>query len=384
MTHLEQIKQDFYTHFAQNPIVYRSPGRVNLIGEHTDYNEGFVLPGAINKFIYLAISPREDDEIYLISKNTNSSANFKIGNLQKNSNGWSDYIIGIVDQLIKKDYKIKGFNCVFSGDIPMGAGLSSSAALECATVYALNELNNLGISKLDQVKIAQKAENEYVGVKCGIMDQFASMLGKENMVFKLDCRSLEYEYFPLKMDGYSIVLCDSGVKHSLASSEYNVRRQQCEEGVGILKKYYPSINSLRDVSIEMLKSHTSELSPKVLDRCIYVVEEIKRLIEATEDLKNGNTEAFGKKMFETHYGLKNLYEVSCKELDILVQMAEKNNNVLGSRMMGGGFGGCTINLIKEEGVTNFVEYAKTHYPIETGKELLVYTVKLESGTCRLD
>jgi galactokinase len=288
--------------------------------------------------------------------------------------------LGVADQLIKGGYSVAGFNCVFGGNIPMGAGLSSSAALECATAFALNELNKLNIDKVQMVKYSQAAENKFVGVNCGIMDQFISMFGKKNQVFKLDCRDLSYEYFPFDFPGVKIVLLDTQVKHSLGSSEYNTRRQQCEKGVAILRKHQPSINSLRDVSIDFLKAHQSEIEPEVYKRCEYVVEENDRLLTGCESLRKGDLVAFGQKMNGSHDGLSKKYEVSCKELDFLAEFARKQEEVFGSRMMGGGFGGCTINIVKEEAVDSFIQKAAEAYKKDLGLELRAFTGKIENGT----
>lgn len=398
------IKEKFQELFNQEPLVIRSPGRINLIGEHTDYNMGFVLPAAINKAIYLGIQKRDDNEIHLHALDYDDDHKTTTDQIVRSGKLWPDYVLGVVEQVLRfaqddspdtksigvtttKDHVIagaakQGFNIVFGGDIPPGAGLSSSAALECATVYALNELFGLGISKIDMVKISQAAENEFVGMKCGIMDQFASMFGKEGMVINLDCETLAYEYVPIDLSGLTILLFDSGVKHSLASSEYNVRRQQCEAGVVLVQKGEPQVNSLRNVTLPMLEKHVND--EVIFKRCKYVVEEIERLQTACEDLKNGAMEAFGKKMFATHDGLKNLYEVSCKELDVLVDAVKNNENVIGARLMGGGFGGCTINLVKEAAAAEIIKETAEKYKQQTGMELKTYSVSIKNGTAVCD
>ena len=272
---INKIKEIFYQHFSNEPLIVRSPGRVNIIGEHTDYNEGFVLPAAIDKAIYVAIGKADDEKIHLYAENFKESFEVAITDI-KPTGHWATYILGVVDQLIKRGYNIGGFNLALNGDVPVGAGLSSSAAVECAAVFALNELFALGIDKMEMVRIAQKAEHHFSGVMCGIMDMFTSMFGKKNHVIKLDCRSLEYEYKPLKLDGYKLVLLNTNVKHSLASSEYNTRRQQCEQGVAWVKKFHPSVNSLRDVDMQMLNAHVAAKDQIVYKRCRFVVEEIQR------------------------------------------------------------------------------------------------------------
>jgi len=365
--------------FNQVPMLVRSPGRINIIGEHTDYNEGFVLPAAIDKAIYVAVGQRTDNEIHLYSVDFKEAYKVAISDLQPTET-WATYILGVADQLIKRGYKIGGFNLVIDGDVPLGAGLSSSAAVECATVFALKELFALGIDRMEMVKIAQKAEHEYAGVMCGIMDQFASMFGKKDHVIKLDCRSLEYEYMPLKLNGYKLVLFNSNVKHSLASTEYNTRRQQCEQGVAWVKEHHPHVNSLRDVSIQMLQQYVLPKDELVFTRCKFVVEEIQRLLTACEDLKKGDIVSLGKKMFATHEGLSKEYEVSCEELDYLVNAVKHNPAVLGARVMGGGFGGCTINIIREDAVEGIVEKLAISYKAAMGLHLSSYSVQTDDGT----
>lgn len=370
----------FIEHFKAEPHIFRSPGRLNLIGEHTDYNEGFVLPGAIDKAIYIAIETREDEQLNWFAANFNDNYNGSISNIVFSEKGWPNYLLGVIDQLQKAGHVIKGFNCVIAGDVPTGAGMSSSAALECATIYALNTLFNLHVDKLTMVKMAQKAENSFVGVQSGIMDQFASMYGKKDHVIKLDCRSLEYEYEPFKIPDLKIVLFDTGVKHSLASTEYNMRRQECEEGVKLIQQYHPEVKSLRDATVDMLDKYVLPKNDVVYNRCLYVVQEIKRLLDGCVDLEKGDVKAFGEKMYETHEGLSKLYEVSCKELDFLVDFVKKEEAVIGARMMGGGFGGCTINLVKESAIDDLKERISKAYKDAMQIELKTYIAKIENGT----
>ncbi len=377
---IEKTGKLFSEKFSQHPLIVRSPGRVNIIGEHTDYNDGFVLPAAIDKSIYAAVSKRNDKEIHLFAANFNESVETTITGIQP-CNNWPTYIFGLVDQLLKHNYTISGFNLVLDGDIPAGAGLSSSAAVECATVFALNELFELGIDKMQMVKMAQMAEHTYAGVKCGIMDQFASMFGKKDHAIKLDCRSLQYEYIPLNLEGYKLVLFNSNVKHSLASSEYNVRRQQCEDGIALIQVKYPDVKNLRDVTTDMLDECVKAKDELVYRRCKFVVEEIGRLTDACNDLTKGDLKELGKKMFATHEGLSKDYEVSCKELDFLVDAVKSNANVLGARMMGGGFGGCTINIIKNESIEIISETLTKEYNNKMGMELTAYIVQSNDGTC---
>jgi galactokinase len=374
------ISKKFYEKFNSKPLVVRSPGRVNIIGEHTDYNEGFVLPAAIDKAIYVAIGKRDDNNIHLYSKEFNEVHEVKIPELKKSEKQWANYILGVTDQILKRGIAIPGFNIVLDGDVPVGAGLSSSAAIECATGFALNELFQLQISKEDIVKMAQKAEHEYAGVMVGIMDMFASVFGKKDHVLKLDCRSLQHEYVPLKLEGIKIVLLNTNVKHSLASSEYNTRRKQCEEGVELIKKHHPEVNSLRDVTMQMLHQYVAPKDEIIFKRCKYVVEENIRLLSGCEDLRNGDIKSLGKKMFQTHDGLSKEYEVSCKELDFLVDYVRDFPAVLGSRMMGGGFGGCTINLVKEEAIEDLITEITIAYKQKMNLDLTAYVAKTEDGT----
>jgi galactokinase len=377
---LGEIAKKYKETFHQKPLLVRSPGRVNLIGEHTDYNNGFVMPAAIDKAIYLATGLRNDDEIHLVAYDLEDSFSTTLSNIQASEKEWPNFVLGVVEQLQKQGKKVGGFNCMLGGDIPIGAGLSSSAALENGVAFSLNELFNLKLDKQAIVKIAQKAENEFVGVKCGIMDQFASMFGKTDNVIQLDCQSLEYKYAPLKMEGIKIVLFDTNVKHSLASTEYNTRREQCEAGVAMIKKHFPGVNSLRDVSLEMLHQCVAPNDNLVYTRCKYVVDENERLLQGAKDLEQGDIVAFGKKMFQTHDGLRYDYEVSCKELDFLVNEVRNNPDVLGARMMGGGFGGCTINIVKENAVDELVKNLSAAYKEKMALDLKVYIAQIETGT----
>ncbi|MEP6596817.1 MAG: galactokinase, partial [Ginsengibacter sp.] len=296
------IRQKFISLFKEEPLITRSPGRINLIGEHTDYNNGFVLPAAIDKAIYFAVKPRYDGEIHLYASDLDEHYRTHIETIKNSGKHWPDYILGSLQQLQKAGHPIKGFNGVIGGDVPLGAGLSSSAAVECASLYAFNQIFSLGIDLLTLVKLAQKAENEFVGVNSGIMDQFASVFGKKDQVIKLDCRSLEYEYVPFKLENIDIVLFDTNIKHSLASSEYNLRREQCEKGVALIKKVHPDVNSLRDATPQMVEEILKPVDEIIYRRCFYIVHEIQRTIDACIDLERGDLSSFGKKMYDTHYG----------------------------------------------------------------------------------
>ncbi len=377
---ISKIKKTFQQKFEEWDLIVRSPGRINLIGEHTDYNLGFVLPAAIDKAIYIAISKRNDDSVNLYAGDLDQNFHGELTTLTYSDQQWPNYILGVADQFIKAGHVIKGFNAVVMGDVPLGAGLSSSAAVECATAFALNSLFGLGLDKKSMVLFSQKAENEFVGLQCGIMDQFASMFGKKEQLIKLDCRSLEYAYMPFDTTEISILLFDTGVKHSLASTEYNLRRQECEEGVRIIQKKYPEVKSLRDADSNMVNDCLSDRDDAVYRRCKFMVEEIQRLQDGCTDLINRDLRSFGEKMFHTHDGLSNLYEVSCPEADGLVEMVRNNESILGARMMGGGFGGCTINLVKKGSEEKLIREVTGKYKERFNRELKTYTVTIEDGT----
>lgn len=380
MTTPQRIFQKFKNIYGQKPRLFRSPGRINLIGEHTDYNEGYVLPAGIDKAVYFALLPRSDDRVELHAADLNEFYSFSIQNFSRPKDEWPLYQAGILDQLLKLGKKIGGFQAVFGGDIPPGAGMSSSAALECCLLFGLNEIFSLNLDRLEIAKLAQKAENEYVGVNCGIMDQFASVFSKKDSVIQLDCRSLEYQYYPFELEGYSLLLCDTTVKHSLAGTEYNTRRKECELGVETLRRYYPEISSLRDVLPDQVELHRDELGDTIYRRCRYIVNEIARVSEACELLLQNNPVEFGKKMYETHQGLQYDYEVSCKELDFLVEYTKSIPQVAGARMMGGGFGGCTLNLISTSYLEEFEEKIKKVYLEKFEKELPCNRVEISDGT----
>ncbi|MEM6348914.1 MAG: galactokinase [Bacteroidota bacterium] len=373
----------FMRHFPESgsPTLLRAPGRVNLIGEHTDYNDGFVLPGAVDMGISFAISRNNLKKARLVAHDLDAKYECAIDSIAvaPDTHSWANYVLGVIAQLQEKGHEFEGFDLVFSGDIPRGAGLSSSAALECGAGMAISVLYDLSVERWPLVKMAQKAEHTYAGVRCGIMDQFASTFGKAEQVVRLDCRSLEYAYFPLQMEDYKIVLCNTQVSHSLASSEYNTRREECERGVALLKEIDPNINSLRDASLEQIESIKDKISDKVYDRCRFVVAENERVLNACDALSEGDLNTFGDLMYASHDGLENLYEVSCPELDFLVAQTHDDPNVLGARMMGGGFGGCTINLVKSDAVAAFQERMKSAYKAQYDTELPIYIASLVDG-----
>jgi galactokinase len=383
--YIHQIEAVFRKEFNHQPeLLVRGPGRINLLGEHTDYNGGLVLPASIDKEIIFAIARRSDRTGCIVAENLNQSFSFSLDDFTQSPLGWPNYLMGVVDQLQKAGYQPGGFDLVFGGNIPSGAGLSSSAALECGLAFGLNTLYGLGLSTIDMVKLSQRAENQFVGVNCGIMDQFASMFGRNQSVIQLDCKSLHHEYFPFQTTDYALILCDTGVKHSLGDSEYNTRRQECETGVAILQKYHPEIRLLRDATTELVDANHDEMPGKVYQRCRYVTEEIRRVREACELLLQNDLAAFGKKMYETHDGLQHDYEVSCPELDFLVDQTRQDAAVLGARMMGGGFGGCTINIVEREAADAFVARMRTVYQEKFNIELKCYPVRITDGTSSLE
>ena len=374
------IAEKFVKHFGAKPLLVVSPGRVNLIGEHTDYNEGFVLPGATDKVIVFAAAPRTDALCHFVSRDFDQEFRCELDALHRSPLRWPDYLQGVVDQFLRARLRIGGFNCLFGGDIPVGAGMSSSAALEGGLAFALNAMFGLGLDSLTLVKLAQKAENEFVGVRCGIMDQFINIHGREKKVLKLDCRSLAYEHFPFEREDLRIVVSDTLVRRELAGSEYNVRRRQCEEGVNLLRTYQPSIRSLRDVTQSLLREHQAELDPVIYRRCDYVVRENIRVEESCVDLSRGDFISFGQRMYESHAGLRDDYEVSSAELNALVDAAAAVPGVLGSRMMGAGFGGCTISLVESAALPDFESRVGRAYEAATGQAPKIHVIKIEAGT----
>jgi galactokinase len=382
---VDNIIDTFKNKFNTDPtIIIRSPGRINLIGEHTDYNGGYVLPAAIDKAVYFAISPRVDNECHFIAHDLGEYFTVSLENLNKTDTySWANYLMGVLVE-IKKSIQnptiLRGINLVFGADLPSGGGMSSSAAIENGIGFAVNHLFDLGLSRMDLVKISQNAENNFVGMKCGIMDMFASMMGRENHVIRIDCRDLSYDLFPFNAPDLRIVLCDTMVKHALVDSEYNTRRAQCEEGVAILQQLDPSIKTLRDVSLSFLEKNKTALSEVVYKRCKYVVEEIERVEKACIALQKNDFKTVGKLMYKTHHGLNVEYDVSCPELNFLVEMARNTEGVLGARMMGGGFGGCTINLVKSNYVETFTQSMAKGYQRVFKKDMPYYVVAPQMGT----
>ncbi len=365
---------------GSEPLQVRAPGRINLIGEHTDYNDGFVLPCAVSPAIYFAMGKRDDGKVCLNSYDFNSYCEFDVMQKDAPKEQWASYLYGITQILQQKGHKIGGFNCVFGGDVPVGAGMSSSAALESGLCLGISTLYRLNLDKMEMARIGQQSEHEYVGVKCGIMDQFASIFGKEGQAVRLDCRSLDYEYINLQLGKYLIVLTDTKVKHSLASSEYNTRREESATGIRAIQTKYPEVKALRDVTIEMLDSVKDQISEVVYRRCKYVIEEDARVIESCKLLNANNLADFGKILYDGHEGLSKMYEVSCKELDFLVDLTRGMDYVLGSRMMGGGFGGCTLSIIQADRLDDYKAAVAPKYREAFGHDCAFYTATAEDGT----
>lgn len=379
---IQKLKTIFQEHFGALGSVYTSPGRVNLIGEHTDYNGGFVLPGAIDKGMTLQIKPNGTDKIRVFSIDYNEMCVCGMSEADKPNIGWAKYIFGVVREIEKRGKKVPGFDAAFYGDVPLGAGLSSSAALESVFAFALNDLYTLGIDKFELAKIGQSTEHNYVGVKCGIMDQFASIFGKKGHLIRLDCRSLEYEYVPFDPVGYKVVLIDSCVKHELVNNPYNRRRESCEAAAAAIRKRHPEVEFLRDANMDMLNEVKSELTAEDYQRAEFVIGEIQRLLDACDALNKGDYKTVGEKMYGTHDGLSRLYEVSCEELDFLNDCAKKYG-VTGSRIMGGGFGGCTINVVEDAKYDNFIKSTVADYKAKFGIVPKVYDVVISDGARKL-
>ncbi|MGN0224716.1 MAG: galactokinase [Prevotella sp.] len=383
---IEHVRSRFIKHFdGKTGNIYFSPGRINLIGEHTDYNGGFVFPGAVDKGIMAEVRPNGLNTVMCYSIDLKDRVEFKVDDPVGPRTSWARYIYGIIQEMKKLGVDVKGFNTAFSGDVPLGAGMSSSAALESCFAFALNDLfGGNKVSKWDMVLAGQATEHNYCGVKCGIMDQFASVFGQQGKLMRLDCRSREFEYFPFQPEGYRLVLLDSKVKHELASSAYNDRRHSCENVVAALKAKYPekTIETLRDADWDMLDSVKDIVSEEDYKRAHYVLGEKDRVLAVCDALVAGDYETVGQKMYETHHGLSKEYEVSCDELDFLCDVA-KENGVTGCRVMGGGFGGCTINLVKEELYDAFIADVKKRFADKFGRHTAAYDVVIGDGSRKI-
>lgn len=368
------IHNEFTKRFGQEGVFYASAGRINLIGEHTDYNGGYVFPGAIDKVIMAEIAPNDTNKVRVYSIDIDEYVEFGLNDEDAPTQSWARYIFGVCREILKRGGSVKGFDAVFAGNVPLGAGLSSSAALESCFAFALNDMfNDNSIDKFELARIGQSTEHNYCGVNCGIMDQFASVMGQKGKLMRLDCRSMEFEYFPFNPEGYELVLLDSAVKHELADSPYNKRSASCER---VAKRL--GLETLRDATMTMLKAIRTDITAEDYFRAKFVIEEKDRVLAVCDALNAGDYETVGQKMYETHHGLSDDYEVSCEELDFLNDIA-RECGVTGSRIMGGGFGGCTINLVKKDLLDKFVETAKVRFNEKYGHEPKVYPVVISDG-----
>ncbi|MBR6813005.1 MAG: galactokinase [Tidjanibacter sp.] len=374
------VKQLFIERFGAEPAIYTSPGRINLIGEHTDYNGGFVFPGAIDKAMVAAIRPNGSDRVRAYAADLDAYAEFGLEESDLPAEQWARYIFGVCREIIKRGGTVKGFDTVFSGNVPLGAGLSSSAALESTFAFALNDIGGLGIDKFELARIGQSTEHNYCGVKCGIMDQFASVFGKAGHLMRLDCRSMEFAYFPFAPEahGYRLVLIDSVVKHELVGSPYNDRRASCERVAAALGQEF-----LRGATMESLEALRGQISEEDYHRARFVIGEERRVLDVCDALEKGDYQTVGERMYQTHEGLSKDYEVSCEELDYLVDVA-RECGVTGSRIMGGGFGGCTINLVRAELYDNFIATASAKFAEKCGHAPKVYEVVISDGARKVE
>lgn len=376
---VHELRERFRRLFQNEPQIFRAPGRVNLIGEHTDYNDGFVLPCAIQFATLVAIAPRPDRKLVIQSAEFDQGFEFDLEHLPSKSQGvWSDYAVGVAVILRNAGHVLQGANLLVHGTVPIGAGLSSSASVEVATALALLSLDDAVIPLSKIARLCQRAENEFVGARCGIMDQFVSCLGKSGHALLLDCRSLNFELVPLP-ERVKLMICNTMVKHELSGGEYNRRREECEEGVKIISRSIPGIRALRDVTPRQLAALSDNMPPVIYKRCLHVVEENARVLRAAEMFRSGNLSELKKLLSESHRSLRDLYEVSCRELDVMVEAAEGLPGYCGGRMTGGGFGGCTINLVADEHAESFGESVALRYREKTGIAPEIYTCSAADG-----
>ena len=373
---IQEVKSEFINIFKKNPLLIFSPGRINIIGEHTDYNGGYVFPAAVDKGIAAAIQKSDTGKSTAVALDLNSKVEFDLNNLKPSKQGsWENYVFGVVAEIQNRNKVVGDFNIVFKGNIPVGAGMSSSAALENSVVFGLNKLFDLGLTKTEMILISQQAEHNYVGVKCGIMDQYASMFGIKDHAILLDCRSLKSKPYKIDFKNHQLMLINTNVKHSLSDSAYNDRRSACENIAKLLE-----VETLRDATEEDLEKIINKVTPENYQKALYIIQEIIRTKKAAKAIENNDLEKLGALIYASHNGLQHQYKVSCDELDFLVDQAKKNKDVLGARMMGGGFGGCTINLIARNKVKDFAASASKAYKNKFNKECSVYFVELSQGT----
>ena len=378
----ERIHQKFTELYGEDGRIFASAGRINLIGEHTDYNGGYVFPGAIDKGIMAEIKPNGLDTVRAYSLDYGEEVIFGLAEEDKPEEQWARYVFGVCRETQKRGGNVKGFDCVFAGDVPLGAGLSSSAALESCFAFAINELFQNHIDKFELAKIGQSTEHNYCGVKCGIMDQFASIFGKQGQLIRLNCKTLEYKYFPFNPEGYKVVLIDSCVKHELASSAYNKRRESCENAAAAIRKNHPEVEFLSDAKRVWLEEVRGLIPEEDFLRAEFVIGEVQRVLDVCDALERGDYETVGEMMYQTHFGLSRLYEVSCEELDFLNKLARRMD-VTGSRVMGGGFGGCTINLVKDDLYQPFIDAAVEQFTAKFGHAPKIYNVVISDGARKL-
>ncbi len=361
-------------------IIIASPGRINFIGEHTDYNMGYVLPTAIGNKITFKLRKNGFESRCNVYSIGYKGFSLNLNEISVSETEWENYVLGVLNEISKLSDKVRGFDCTIESDLPLGSGLSSSAAMECGLAYALNELFDLGLSKIDIVKLSQRAEHSYVGTQCGIMDQFASVMSREGHVILLDCQSLEYKHIPIDIHPYKLIMLNTKVSHNLASSEYNTRKQECELGVVTLQKKNPEVSSLRDVTREMLEEGKTELSERVYNRCSFIIDENNRVFEVAEALKENDLKTVGSILYTAHEGISKLYEVSCPESDFLVDLTKEMDFVLGARQTGGGFGGCTLNIVHETKVETLIAEATLAYKRKFNIDLEAFEVEPSGGT----
>ena len=358
-----------------------SPGRINLIGEHIDYNDGYVLPAAIDKTITMTFEPNGNPHRCTIkSKGFDSILVADLRNLEKGTEGWHNYVLGVLFEIQQLTNKLRGFDCVMETNVPIGSGVSSSAALECGMAFGLNELFDLGLTKWQMAKLGQRAEHNFVGTKCGIMDQFSSVMGKKDYTMLLDCMTLDFEYIPTAVDPYVILMLNTNVTHNLSTSGYNTRREESSTGLAVIAKRFHTKNSFRDIDLSMVEACKEELGEIRYKRCRYVLEETRRVLEACEALKAGNLVRLGELLYESHAGQQHGYEISCEELDFLVEFSKPEAQILGSRMMGGGFGGCTLNIIHKDAVDDYLPRVSKAYKEKFGIELSHFITVPSDGT----
>jgi galactokinase len=378
-----ELTERFEKLFGHRPRIFRAPGRVNLIGEHTDYNDGFVMPAAVGFSTYVAIAARPDRKLVIHSEEFPGDFEFDLDHLpQRRTGAWCDYVLGVASMFLRRGLKLQGANLLVHGEVPIGAGLSSSAAVEVASALAFMSGSELRLPLPEVAKLCRKAENTFVGARVGIMDQFVSCMGKARHALLLDCRSLEFQFVPIPA-GIRLVVCNTMVKHDLATGAYNTRREECEEGVRCFVKWDSSVRALRDVSVEMLDQHIHDLPATIAKRCTHVIRENQRTLDAARALTEGNLARVGELMRESHNSLRDLYEVSCRELDIMVEAAEGQPGFCGGRMTGGGFGGCTVNLVREENADEFAKRVAERYREQTGINAQVYLCTAEDGAGEL-